>query len=194
DLAGLPGLLARTSPDVLDTPVDGVPPPDTLLPRLTAQVLAHRRRRWRNVAAATAAAAVVLLGAVWGASVLGEAGPGPVPPSAAPAAPALPMTPVGAGPLSAEVVLEDVAWGTRLSLTCRYALGTGDARYDVPERAGRYALVVHVRGGDEEQVATWRAVPGRTLTVDAATAAERRDIERVEVRNAQGVAVLRLTT
>lgn len=200
DLAGLPGLLAHTSPDVLDLPADEVSLPATLLPRLTTQVRAHqRRRRWAVAAAATAAAAAVALGALWIPSLVDDTDSSLSPPAAAPSDTtpshtARPMTPLGDVPLTAEVSLEEVAWGTRLSLTCRYASRGSDPRYDVAASPTGYALVVHTRGGGEEQVATWRAVPGRTLTVEAATALRPDDIARVEIHTTDGVAVLRLAT
>jgi hypothetical protein len=74
-----------------------------------------------------------------------------------------------------------------MSITCTY--------WRPPSSAGNppaYSLVVRTRSGQEEQVATWRAVPGRATTIDAATAAPLADIARVEVRTAQGMPLLRL--
>jgi hypothetical protein len=52
---------------------------------------------------------------------------------------------------------------------------------------------VHTRNGASEQVATWRALPGRTMRLTAATAAGRSDLAWVEVRTADGRPVLKLT-
>jgi hypothetical protein len=98
------------------------------------------------------------------------------------------MSPVGHVPVHARVAFADVAWGTRLDVTCRY---DGAGRYGSTAPA-TYALVVRTRDGRAQQVATWRALPGRTMRVTAATAAARDEIASVEVRTAQGTPVLRL--
>ena len=46
----------------------------------------------------------------------------------------------------------------------------------------------------EQQVATWRALPGKTMDVIGSTATPAQDITSVEVRAADGTPVLRLTT
>jgi hypothetical protein len=51
---------------------------------------------------------------------------------------------------------------------------------------------VRDRDGKVEQVATWRALPGKTMHLDAATATSREDIASVEVRTADGQPVLQL--
>jgi hypothetical protein len=55
-----------------------------------------------------------------------------------------------------------------------------------------YVLVVLTRDGAEEQVATWKAVPGKTMRLDAATASGRGDIASVEVRALSGKPLLEL--
>jgi hypothetical protein len=184
EVAGLPGLLARVGPDVLEGPQDeppDLPVPDTLLPRLRAEVrLSRWRRRAWSVAAAAAVTAVVATGVAVGVSDRTE------PPAGAGQATALSMTPLYDGPLRATLAMEDVAWGTRLSITCSYE----NAYYGGEQPA--YALVVTTRDGSE-QVATWKAVPGREVTVDAATASRSSEITSVEVRTTRGEPVLRLT-
>ena len=99
------------------------------------------------------------------------------------------MTQVGQSDLRATLAFADVAWGTRLDVTCTYRL--------VPYAQGTppsYALVVRTRDGGVQQVATWRAVRGGTMTVTAATASRRSDIVSVEVQTLAGDAVLKLTT
>ena len=46
--------------------------------------------------------------------------------------------------------------------------------------------------GSTEQVASWKALPGKTMHLAAATAASEGDIVRVVVRAADGTEVLRL--
>lgn len=185
DVAGLPGLLARVDPADLERgghPV-GDPVPDTLLPRLLGEVRRTQRRRRAWVASAAAAAAAVAAVSV-GVTVVGNDRSPET--SASPDVPAQVMTPLDRTPLSAKLAIEDVAWGTRLSITCTYTQG----RYEQGELPA-YALVVNTRDGSE-QVATWRAVAGKTTTVVAATASPSAEITSVEVRTTGGDPVLRL--
>jgi hypothetical protein len=200
ELAGLPGLLARVDPAVLEqAPVD-VPVPETLLPSLTRTVRRTRRRRLlatSGLAAAAAAAAVALVpiavnldgGAGGTPSAAGRPGV-----SAAPASPpAEAMLPVGNVPVRARLSLASVAWGTRLDLSCTYGATEEHERYHLP-RTVTYRLFVRNREGAVEQVGTWRSVRGRTMQLTAATAEPRKDIASVEVRTADGKPVLELTT
>ena len=189
ELAGLPGLLARVDASVLESPVADEQVPVGVLPALLRDVRSERRRRtWLSVGAA-AAAAVVVATASFSVARLNDSGDGPSasPPAASSAATGRAMKPVGhpAG-ISATLDLAPVAWGTRLSLVCSYE---GEA-YAAPEA---YALVVHTRDGSTEQVATWKSLPGRTMRLAAATATSRSDITSVEMRTADGLAVLELS-
>lgn len=168
ELAGLPGLLAGLPASSFADPDDAPPPPDTLLPQLLREVRRRRRRTVLLVVAGAAAALVVALGL--GAALRGgDARPAPI------AAPVQQMAQVDQDVLTAGVSLEPVAWGTRMHLACRYADG-----WEMPEGAS-YALVVHTRDGASEQVATWKAVAGRTTRLDAATDADVDEITRVDV-------------
>jgi hypothetical protein len=213
-LAGLPGLLARVDADVLTTPAREEPPPNTLLPALVREVRRSQRRRTYLMAGAAAAATVtVALGSLAlagdfssdetpvadprpGLSASATPGPSdPTPsdtgnPDASPAA-GQKMVAVGQVPVRASVAFESVPWGTRLSLTCTY---TADSDPYHGAQWASYALVVRTRDGRAEQVATWRALPGRTMMLDAATASRWGDIASVEVRAADGKPVLKLTT
>jgi hypothetical protein len=100
------------------------------------------------------------------------------------------MAPVMASPVRARIALTGVAWGTRLDLTCSYAEGDG---YDEPGSAA-YLLVVRGRDGRTEEVASWRALPGRTMRLSGASAYSLNEIAAVEVRTAQGTALLELKT
>lgn len=187
-LAGLPGLLAQVSPEVLESEPE--PVPASLLPALVRQARRERvRRRWLTGAVA---AAVVL--AVGGGSVAVVHGLDDEPvPSASPtqrSAPAEDMRPVGQDSMAASVSLTTVGWGTRVDLTCSYdAPGT---EYGEPT-APTYSLVLRSVDGDVEQVATWRGLPGKTMTLEGATAWLRDDIASVEVQSADGRPVLELT-
>jgi hypothetical protein len=50
------------------------------------------------------------------------------------------------------------------------------------------------RNGAAEQVATWKTLPDRQLTVMGASSKARRDIAAVEVRTLNGRTILRLST
>lgn len=197
-LEALPGLLAHVDEQVfLDGPA-GPPVPETLLPGLLRRVQVRRRRDRRRVLAGAAAALVVAAGGalawVQAADRPGElAAPQPsTGASASPSAgPSTPMQQVDQAVVSATLALEPVAWGTRLDLVCSYEVQAGG--YDegsVPS----YTLAVQTRDGSWEEVAGWRAVPGRTITVTGATAASRDDIVSVEVRTPSGRTLLELDT
>lgn len=202
ELAGLPGLLGRVDAGVLEHPPADQPVPDTLLPALSREV--GRGRRLRTLAAAGVAAAVAAVVAVSVAvgisQVDREDGTTPgaaesstepsTEPSTAPTGVATrEMTPVGDVPVEATLGLEEVAWGTRLLLTCSYE--PQSVEYELPP-AVDYVIVVRTRGGTTEQVGSWRSVGGTTMHLEAATAADRADIASVEVRTPGGRVVLRL--
>jgi Putative zinc-finger len=194
ELAGLPGLLSRVDPAVLEEP-PGKPVPTTVLPALLHAV--HRARRRRSLATgglAAAAVAVVVTGVWLSGTVAGDRGSGASPgvSSSAPTTSAgQVMAPVGDVPVRARVAFSSVAWGTRLDLTCTYG-HVGDEYHLAP--AVTYGLFVRTREGRSQQVGTWRALDGRTMRLSAATSAARRDIASVEVRTADGHPVLELTS
>lgn len=190
DLAGLPGLLSRVDAPALAA--TSAPVPDTLLPRLVSEVRRERRRR-SLVAMGLAAAAVVAVvaGTLATGGIIGSESPSAGPTTVRPedAAAARAMEPVGAAPVRGWLTLETVPWGTRLTLECTY--GPTADQYG-GGAATRYAMVVRTRGGREHQVATWNALPGRSMQLVAATATGRGDITSVEVRTDAGRPVLRL--
>jgi hypothetical protein len=187
-LAGMPGLLAAVSPEVLRSEPE--PVPETLLPALVREVRRERvRRRW--LAGAVAAAVVLVVGA-GAVAVVQSIDEGRAPSSSAtelPTAPAADMRPVGQDIVTASVSLTSVGWGTRLDLTCSY---DGPAHEYDGESAPTYALVIRSVDGGVEQVASWSALPGKTLTLEGATSWLRDDIVSVEVRSADGRPVLEL--
>jgi len=193
ELAGLPGLLSHVDPDVLEDPPAEEPVPETLLPALVREVRRSRRRRTTvaGVLAAAAAAVVVTLGAVTLDATGGNNPPTAAPTSVAPVGTA--MKPVGypGSGMTADVALTPVAWGTRLDLVCSYARADQGS---APTASTQYVLVVRTRDGHSQQIATWHALPGRTMRLAAATSATAADIASVEVRTATGQPVLRLAT
>ena len=188
ELAGLPGLLARVPADVLESPAE-VPLPETLLPALLRESRVARRRRTRVSLAVAAAAAVVVGGGSLGIGLaVGDDDP---PPAATPAVPTgQPMESVSTTDwMTADLALTSVSWGTRLDLTCSYPPPPDGVSH--PEEWS-YVMVVRTRDGGVEQVATWKALPGKTMRLAAATATDRDDISSVEIRTSTGEPLLRL--
>ncbi|MDQ6641806.1 MAG: zf-HC2 domain-containing protein [Actinomycetota bacterium] len=195
ELAGLPGLLTRVDPTVLESTPAVEPLPDTLLPALVGAVRHRQRRRaFATVGAAAAAtAALVILPLAISGSLSGDRGPAAQPPAAgSTATPQVrrPMVPVRGAPVRASLAFERVPWGTRLDLACTYA--PGPDQYRLPHVA-TYVLVVRKRDGSIQQVGTWRSLEGRTMRLTAATSASQADIASVEVRTTDGKPVLKLT-
>ena len=189
ELAGLTGLLARVSPDVLESPPVDEPAPETLLPALVREVRRARRRRpWVAAGFAAAAALVITVGTL---GVTGYFEPDHTTASPGSTATELsrPMVPLDQEPISADLAMTGVPWGTRLDLTCSYTSDDDDWGWPADST---YALFVRTREGQVEQVATWRGLPGKTMRLTAATATRRDDIASVEVRAADGTLVLKL--
>jgi len=188
-LAGLPGLLAQVSPDVLEAERVEEPVPATLLPSLVHEVRrSQRRRRWTVVLAA--AAVVLALGAGAATVVAVTDDDTPVQQVGPTIADPLEMAQVDQTSVLGELSLTSVAWGTRLDLTCSYddPGGYGDGGEHV------YALVVRTRDGDSEQVATWKGLAGETMHLTGSTALTADQIQSVEVLTADGQPVLELTS
>jgi hypothetical protein len=178
--------------EVLESVPVEEPLPETLLPALVDRVRRARRRRLAVTGglAAAAVAAVLALGLGATGVLGGDDTPTAREPvgTASPAAPAgRTMLPVGHTSVRGSLALEQVAWGTRLDLTCSY----GSGRYHSTPGA-TYVLFVTTRDGRTQQVGTWHALDGRTMRLTAATAASRDEIDSVEVRTPDGKAVLTL--
>jgi hypothetical protein len=189
DLAGLTDLMSMVSVEEVNAQPEALP--ETLLPSLVRAV--RREQVQSRLAVGTAAAAAACLIAV-GAVALTRPDSPARPPVASSASTDSgttnrAMSAVAPSPVTASARLVDVAWGTRIDLTCRYSpkgLPTGDGR--------PYALVVVDRSGAAQQVAAWKALPHRELTVVGASSLARQDIAAVEIRTLSGRAILRLTT
>lgn len=187
ELAGIPGLMSRVSIDQLTAEAE--PLPETLLPSLARAVRRERlRRRLAVGAAAAAAACLITVGAV--AVTRPDSPPRPQVTSSASSGTAnLALTAVVPSPVTASARLVDMAWGTRIDLTCNYRTQGPYQASGVP-----YAMVVIDRTGSAEQIATWKALPNRELTVMGTTSRARKDIAAVEIRTLQGQTILRLST
>lgn len=173
-LAGLPGLLATTSP--ADVGVTTAPVPDTLLPRLLTTVT-RERRRWvafSGLAGAAAAAAIAVIVAltVRPSTAAPEALPAPVQ-----------MQALVAAPLDVSVQLTDKQWGTSVVVHCAYG---------GPHQAGiGYQLVAFDPAGKPQTLGWWGSVAGSASTVTTASSLHLKDISRLEVQLPDGKALLR---
>ena len=190
-LAGMPGLLDLVDARVLEDPPSDPPLPTTLLPTLSRAVEGRRRWRAATISGVAAAAAVAALAVP---VVLGrDADPAPgatdVTSAPSPDVETRPMAAVGDVPVHADVALEQVAWGTRLLLTCTYDADGIDVA--LPDRVD-YLLFVTSRDGATEQVGSWSSIDDTTMRVPAGTSVQRSDIATVEVRTTGGRVVLRL--
>jgi anti-sigma-K factor RskA len=178
DLSGLPGLLGRVDPARAfalleeETPDLAVPPPPAdLVARIERAEHRRRTRRWGVVAGL--AAAVVVAAAI-AVPVTIATRPHP--------AVSVALSPTTTSPLSAQVDLTSVRWGTRIDMHCAYA--TENAWGD-PEDEGdwSYALWVVDAKGTASEVSTWKATSGSQVRLSAGTALTVDDIAAVQVRS-----------
>jgi anti-sigma-K factor RskA len=174
DLSGLPGLLGRVDSDRAfelleeETPDTAVPPPPAdLVARIEASERRRRTRRWRIVGVAAAAALVAGAVAV------------PVAIAAQPHPTVAVALRSGSVPLTADLALTDVKWGTRIDMHCAYTetAGDDDTEWD-------YALWVVDRRGTASEVSTWKAKTGSQVKLSAATSLSVSEISSVQVRSA----------
>ena len=177
DLAGIPGLLSRVSPDDL---ADPVPVPDTLVPGLLRSVRRSGRRR-RLVVGALSAAAVLL--AVAGTALVvdraNDAG------STNDRATMTAMSAVVDSPVTARASLVAHAWGTEVSMECRYDDETAWSR--------PYDLVAIDDSGKSYDIATWVVGPSKTASISGSVPVQPEHIDRLEIRLTSGQPLLRLS-
>ena len=186
ELAPMPGLLARLTPDRATALLDeeagpaGAPRPE-LLDAVRREGRRRRIRRTRlRIGIAAAAAAVVLVAVLVPLAVLRPAAVGET----------VAFEAVADVPVSATAVLTPVGWGTRIDLDCRYE---SSGSRDAPGAAADgwpYVLVVVDRDGTRSEVSSWRAMPGATARLQAGTAVALDDIASLEIRTVAGGDVL----
>ena len=171
ELAPMPGLLSRVAPERAESllrSTDAEAPAPEHRARLLSLAAARSRRRRRAGVAGLAAAAVIVVAAVAVPVVSSQLRP----PSTTVA-----LEQVIDAPLEASVTLTDVAWGTRIDMTCDYG-----AEGDAPTEGWAYALVVVGHDGTESVLSTWRAHPGTTARLSAGTELPASGISAVEIR------------
>lgn len=190
ELSGLPGLLGRldaarafellddeTVPDA--APAAAIPPlPGELVARIERREAMRRSRRIRALVGLAAAAAVV--GAVAIPLTIATA-PHPNVSTA--------LSQVVESPLTAEVKLTTVGWGTKLEMSCHYRAAGGS-----PETRWDYALWVVPKHGTASQVSSWSATNGSTVELTAGTAVPVDEIAQVQVRSVDDGRVLLSST
>lgn len=199
EVGDLPAMLDMVPPEVVERiaaadPVTAAVPgpplahvPDSVLAGVlwSARRRDRVRRRRLAVGGALGVAAAVVLALVLPAS--------PVALTRHPAAAqVLVMQASAPSAITATVALEQVAWGTRISLSCTYAADapTPTGRPGAYQATATYALRVVAGDRTTQQVATWAAVPGRTIIVPAATDLPVSAIDSVELVAADGTTLL----
>ena len=181
-------LLSRVASDraesLLDEPASSVGPDPALRRDVIARGVRESRRRRRTwwVAGAAAAAAIVVAVVITTSISLGGSTP--------PGGELVTLEAISDVPLTATVELVDVAWGTRLQMTCRYA---AEAESEAAEQGWPYALVVTAVDGTTNEVSSWRALPGKTARIEAGTALDPDQIASFEVRSVSSGRVLMRT-
>ena len=201
-MAGVPGLLTRVPLERL-IDVDEIPVPDTVLPRLVAQVNHERQRaRWRTGAVVLLAAACVIAVVVGALSqrhpVRSNAG-GPTSGSISTGAPSSAAQSASAGPVlamstvrqvgvSASVQIKDVAWGTKVTMRCTEAPTARGAR----PYAGVYYLLALGQDGSRHSLSSWQALPGKTVSIESDTGLRRADISSLLLVAADREVLLKL--
>jgi hypothetical protein len=150
-------------------------PPETLLPGLLRRAAAQRRHRrwWAGAGAAAAAVAVAVLAVtLWPRA------------DDAPAGRQQAMTALVDLPIAATAELDGRAWGTEITLRCRYTENVDKAR--------PYGLTVVGTDGTEERVGSWNVVPDKDVTYIGGTALDVGHIAAVRITTTDGDPLLEL--
>jgi len=197
DLAGMPALLALVpagevpgfvAPGADEADVagaQGVAAPANVVDLGAVAARLRRgqvRRRW-TAAAVAAGLLVVGGGAGWAvSSAVGPDGGSSVSASAT----TVNLAPVGGSGVTAELSLDPVAWGTRVSWSCRYPADAGPASTITgpyaASTATSYSLVLVDRDGSESTVGTWAPSGTGASGLHASTSIAKQDVASVEIR------------
>ena len=181
ELSGLTDLLDKVPlARVLQPGADREPPPDLLLTRLIRTARAERRRRsLRLVASGAVAASLVALAVDVGVTQSRTSPPAGV---------SVAMTPVRPAAVTATLDVMPAAWGTKVSLDCRWVGPTTGAGSDVKKT---YRLVAVPRdGGDPQVLAQWAVLPGEDAKVVGSTDLATSSIAAIELQAVADSAVL----
>jgi len=189
ELSGLPGLLARLDPErafeLLEQPeeVPGdktasiAPLPADLVARIQGRDALRRSRRRTRLLLGLAAAAVIAAAVAIPVSIASV--PHPTVSTA--------LSQVVSSPLSAQVELTSVGWGTKIDMSCRYR----DIDSGAPQATRwDYALWVVQKNGTASELSTWSAANNSTVNLSAGTSVPVAEIAAVQVRSARDGKVL----
>ena len=180
ELSALPGLLGRLTPAqgmaVLDDePAEPGPAPD-LIARITS-LDQHRRRRRVRLIGGLAAAALVVAGTVVAVPLVIQANQPP--------AISVALASTTSAPITAQVQLHSVRWGTRIDMACTYGtVGDTDSG-----KSWDYGLWIVDHDGQASQLSTWKAIDGSTAHLEAGTSLTTDEIETVQIRSSSGTVV-----
>jgi anti-sigma factor RsiW len=181
ELSGMPALLDKVPlARLLEPEPRPEPPPDLLLPRLIAATRKQRRRESiRLVASGAVAASLIAVANAFGVSQTG---------STTPSGPSVAMTAVRPAAVTATLQVTQVAWGSKVSVDCRWV--TTPPGTD-PNVRKIYRLVAVPRGGGAPQtVAQWSVLPGEDAKVVGATDLPVAGIATIELQAVANDAVL----
>lgn len=183
ELAAMPGLLGSLPTDdalnLLGPEATDIVTPDPTsansLHRLTAR--ARRRRRIQTWSAGVAGVAVAAA-TFAGASVVSDGLNPPAQPSIS-----VPLQKAMPGPLTADLALASVEWGTKIHMRCDYHVDPGTNGGSPPSTRIRYGLYVTDDAGTETRVSSWTSSPGETVTVAGSIDVPISDITALDVRS-----------
>jgi len=188
ELSGLPGLLARLDADRAfeliehrdEAPTAESAPiatlPADLVARIQARQAARSGRRTRLLLGLAAAAVVATAIAI---PVSIASAPHPTVSTA--------LSQVVSSPLSADVELTSVRWGTKLDMSCRYR----DIESGVPDSVRwDYALWIIQKNGTASELSSWSASNNSVVDLSAATSVPVSQIAAVQVRSVRDGKVL----
>lgn len=182
ELAGLPALLSRVDPAGLDTLDD--PVPESLLPKLLAEV--HRRRHRRGLRIATAgflAACLLAVLAFGGVRIWSDSHRPQV----------LVLQPVSpeAASVHATVRLTGDNAAPRIRLDCGYTVDAANgAANEYPGYQPSYRMVVINRAGVARDLGTWTPQPGEDVELVRDSPWKRQALSRIEISDANGEVLL----
>jgi Putative zinc-finger len=181
ELSGMTALLDKVPLSRLVEPEAPVEqPPDLLLPRLVAAARKQRRRDSFRLVASGAVAASVVAGAIaFGVSQSG---------SAPQLGPSVAMTPVRPAAVTATLQVTQVAWGSKVSVDCRWV--TTPPGTDPTVKKVYRLVALPVGGGAPQTLAQWAVLPGQDATVVGSTDLPASGIATIELQAVANDAVL----
>ncbi len=192
ELTELPPLLAQLDAAGLAATASEEPPPQTLLPKLLAEVRRQRgRRSLRTAAVGFAAACLIGLLALGGVELWSDTHQPQK----------LVMQAVGANPggVHATIRLLGGSSGTRIQLDCGYhggaPAGTGypAAAPSGPASASPpYRMLVYNRAGAMRDLGSWTPQPGEDVELTRDSPWSRQALSRIEITDGDGTVLLSL--